>query len=221
MAHSVFILLKYTHAFQQDCTNDPQTCVMCFSVQSVKVFVNFCVIFAVCGCQGSWSDVVGRRYSLLTCLLLSALGYGLLGMSSSIALFVLARIPVGESWAGNILTCRKVTAKTIHDGRVSPFHCKCQECHLCFSPPDKSPCLLWNGSIDVYRSVFNNIFKYSSNIALEPFFPNHSNIRSTFEYLPHYVTHVLHWSCFVAKCTTNYYFQADNGSIQQNDKLWN
>ncbi|XP_061580148.1 major facilitator superfamily domain-containing protein 9 [Cololabis saira] len=44
---------------------------------------------------GSWSDVVGRQDSLLTCLLLSALGYGLLGMSSSIALFVLARIPVG------------------------------------------------------------------------------------------------------------------------------
>ncbi|XP_031440019.1 major facilitator superfamily domain-containing protein 9 [Clupea harengus] len=44
---------------------------------------------------GSWSDVVGRRNSLLTCLLLSALGYALLGLSSSIALFVLARIPVG------------------------------------------------------------------------------------------------------------------------------
>ncbi|XP_052004556.1 major facilitator superfamily domain-containing protein 9-like [Xyrauchen texanus] len=44
---------------------------------------------------GSWSDVVGRRYSLLTCLLLSAFGYGLLGLSSSIALFMLARIPVG------------------------------------------------------------------------------------------------------------------------------
>uniref|UniRef100_A0A8C6UGQ5 Major facilitator superfamily domain containing 9 n=1 Tax=Neogobius melanostomus TaxID=47308 RepID=A0A8C6UGQ5_9GOBI len=44
---------------------------------------------------GSWSDVVGRRYSLLTCLLLSAFGYSLLGMSTSIALFVLARIPVG------------------------------------------------------------------------------------------------------------------------------
>lgn len=44
---------------------------------------------------GSWSDVVGRRYSLLTCLLLSAFGYCLLGMSTSIALFVLARIPVG------------------------------------------------------------------------------------------------------------------------------
>ncbi|XP_041858484.1 major facilitator superfamily domain-containing protein 9 [Melanotaenia boesemani] len=44
---------------------------------------------------GSWSDVVGRRYSLLTSLLLSALGYGLLGMSTSIALFVLARMPVG------------------------------------------------------------------------------------------------------------------------------
>ncbi|KAM9347446.1 major facilitator superfamily domain-containing protein 9 [Symphorus nematophorus] len=44
---------------------------------------------------GSWSDVVGRRYSLLTCLLLSVLGYVLLGMSTSIALFVLSRIPVG------------------------------------------------------------------------------------------------------------------------------
>ncbi|KAK3568925.1 hypothetical protein QTP86_020650 [Hemibagrus guttatus] len=44
---------------------------------------------------GSWSDVVGRRSSLLTCLLLSAFGYSLLGMSTSIALFVLARIPVG------------------------------------------------------------------------------------------------------------------------------
>ncbi|KAJ8351433.1 hypothetical protein SKAU_G00229090 [Synaphobranchus kaupii] len=44
---------------------------------------------------GSWSDVVGRRYSMLTCLLLSALGYALLGLSTSITLFVLARIPVG------------------------------------------------------------------------------------------------------------------------------
>lgn len=44
---------------------------------------------------GSWSDVVGRRYSLLTCLMLSAFGYSLLGISTSIALFVLARIPVG------------------------------------------------------------------------------------------------------------------------------
>ncbi|CAL8322657.1 unnamed protein product [Merluccius merluccius] len=44
---------------------------------------------------GSWSDVVGRRYSLLTCLLLSSLGYGLLGLSTSITLFVVARIPVG------------------------------------------------------------------------------------------------------------------------------
>ncbi|XP_028292835.1 major facilitator superfamily domain-containing protein 9 [Gouania willdenowi] len=44
---------------------------------------------------GSWSDVVGRRDSLLTCLLISSLGYGLLGMSTSITLFVLARIPVG------------------------------------------------------------------------------------------------------------------------------
>ncbi|XP_023662801.1 major facilitator superfamily domain-containing protein 9 [Paramormyrops kingsleyae] len=44
---------------------------------------------------GSWSDGVGRRRSLLTCLLLSALGYALLGLSTSVALFVLARVPVG------------------------------------------------------------------------------------------------------------------------------
>ncbi len=62
-----------------------------------KISVCVCASFPVCDWQGSWSDVVGRRYSLLTCLLLSALGYGLLGMSTSIALFVLARIPVGES----------------------------------------------------------------------------------------------------------------------------
>lgn len=54
-----------------------------------------CASCLVCDCQGSWSDVVGRRYSLLTCLLSSALGYILLGMSTSITLFVLARIPVG------------------------------------------------------------------------------------------------------------------------------
>lgn len=50
----------------------------------------------MCDWQGSWSDVVGRRYSLLTSILLSAFGYGLLGISTSITLFVLARIPVGE-----------------------------------------------------------------------------------------------------------------------------
>lgn len=58
-----------------------------------------CASFPVCDCQGSWSDVVGRRYSLLTCLLLSSLGYAMLGMSTNIALFVLARIPVGKSSA--------------------------------------------------------------------------------------------------------------------------
>ena len=59
----------------------------------------------MCDWQGSWSDVVGRRYSLLTCLLLSTLGYGLLGMSTSIAFFVLARIPVGK------LLCNSVVPK--------------------------------------------------------------------------------------------------------------
>lgn len=46
--------------------------------------------------QGCWSDVVGRRASLLVCILLSALGYLLLGMSTNVFLFTLARVPVGE-----------------------------------------------------------------------------------------------------------------------------
>ncbi|XP_004844531.1 major facilitator superfamily domain-containing protein 9 [Heterocephalus glaber] len=44
---------------------------------------------------GCWSDVVGRRCSLLLCILLSALGYLLLGASTSVFLFALARVPVG------------------------------------------------------------------------------------------------------------------------------
>ncbi|XP_017655406.2 major facilitator superfamily domain-containing protein 9 isoform X2 [Nannospalax galili] len=44
---------------------------------------------------GCWSDVVGRRSSLLVCILFSALGYLLLGVSTNVFLFILARIPVG------------------------------------------------------------------------------------------------------------------------------
>ncbi|XP_017403337.1 major facilitator superfamily domain-containing protein 9 isoform X2 [Cebus imitator] len=44
---------------------------------------------------GCWSDVVGRRSSLLACILLSALGYLLLGAASNVFLFVLARVPAG------------------------------------------------------------------------------------------------------------------------------
>ncbi|XP_007883396.1 major facilitator superfamily domain-containing protein 9 [Callorhinchus milii] len=44
---------------------------------------------------GSWSDVVGRQRVLLVCLILSGLSYGLLGISSSIFLLILARIPMG------------------------------------------------------------------------------------------------------------------------------
>lgn len=45
--------------------------------------------------QGCWSDVVGRRFSLLVCILCSALGYLILGVSTNVFLFVLARVPVG------------------------------------------------------------------------------------------------------------------------------
>ncbi|NXO60462.1 MFSD9 protein, partial [Aramus guarauna] len=44
---------------------------------------------------GCWSDIVGRRYSLLACILLSALGYFLLGTSTTVFLFALSRLPVG------------------------------------------------------------------------------------------------------------------------------
>ncbi|NXN90494.1 MFSD9 protein, partial [Bombycilla garrulus] len=44
---------------------------------------------------GCWSDIVGRRYSLLACILLSALGYFLLGNSTTVFLFALSRVPVG------------------------------------------------------------------------------------------------------------------------------
>ncbi|KAM9487523.1 major facilitator superfamily domain-containing protein 9 [Clarias gariepinus] len=63
---------------------------------------------------GSWSDVVGRRFSLLTCLLLSAFGYSLLGMSTSIALFVLARIPVGL-FKHSISICRALISDIVSE----------------------------------------------------------------------------------------------------------
>ncbi|XP_066123989.1 major facilitator superfamily domain-containing protein 9 isoform X4 [Saccopteryx bilineata] len=44
---------------------------------------------------GCWSDVVGRRFSLLVCILFSALGYLILGASTNLFLFALARVPVG------------------------------------------------------------------------------------------------------------------------------
>ncbi|XP_037383923.1 major facilitator superfamily domain-containing protein 9 [Talpa occidentalis] len=44
---------------------------------------------------GCWSDVVGRRSSLLVCILFSALGYLILGASTNVFLFTLARVPVG------------------------------------------------------------------------------------------------------------------------------
>ncbi|XP_010990193.3 major facilitator superfamily domain-containing protein 9 isoform X1 [Camelus dromedarius] len=44
---------------------------------------------------GCWSDVAGRQSSLLVCILFSALGYLILGASTNVFLFVLARVPVG------------------------------------------------------------------------------------------------------------------------------
>ncbi|XP_054976593.1 major facilitator superfamily domain-containing protein 9 isoform X2 [Sorex araneus] len=47
------------------------------------------------GFLGCWSDMAGRRPSLLICILCSALGYLTLAVSTNIFLFALARVPVG------------------------------------------------------------------------------------------------------------------------------
>nr|XP_056717864.1 major facilitator superfamily domain-containing protein 9 [Euleptes europaea] len=44
---------------------------------------------------GYWSDVVGRPYCLLSCIFFSAIGYFVLGMSTNVFLFAVARIIVG------------------------------------------------------------------------------------------------------------------------------
>ncbi|XP_071114079.1 major facilitator superfamily domain-containing protein 9-like isoform X1 [Haliotis cracherodii] len=44
---------------------------------------------------GKWSDMVGRRVSLLVTLVLTGCGYGIIGLSSSIFIMVLGRIPGG------------------------------------------------------------------------------------------------------------------------------
>ncbi|EHB02410.1 Major facilitator superfamily domain-containing protein 9 [Heterocephalus glaber] len=61
---------------------------------------------------GCWSDVVGRRCSLLLCILLSALGYLLLGASTSMFLFALARVPVGEPPTENVVLPRECDGKS-------------------------------------------------------------------------------------------------------------
>ncbi|XP_050390562.1 major facilitator superfamily domain-containing protein 9 [Patella vulgata] len=44
---------------------------------------------------GNWSDSIDRRMSLTLVLFLSAVGYGLLGIATSIAMMFLARLPLG------------------------------------------------------------------------------------------------------------------------------
>jgi MFS family permease len=68
----------------------------------VSVWCSLLLEVSACSSQGCWSDVVGRRSSLLVCILLSALGYLLLGMSTNVFLFTLARVPVGEFWPQRI-----------------------------------------------------------------------------------------------------------------------
>ena len=46
--------------------------------------------------QGQWSDVAGRRFSLLVCLFMSALGYSMFTMATTVTIMFVARIPLGE-----------------------------------------------------------------------------------------------------------------------------
>ncbi|KAG8451853.1 hypothetical protein GDO86_003881 [Hymenochirus boettgeri] len=45
--------------------------------------------------MGSWSDIAGKQFSLIICILASAFGYGLLGLSTNIFIYTAARVPVG------------------------------------------------------------------------------------------------------------------------------
>ncbi|KAG7258151.1 hypothetical protein CRUP_000181 [Coryphaenoides rupestris] len=85
--HEDAVLLRPDRPAEEDDDEDKEE----VDDSSVGSFRRFLVAVG----PGGWSDVVGRRYSLLTCLLLSSLGYGLLGLSTSITMFVIARIPVG------------------------------------------------------------------------------------------------------------------------------
>ena len=45
--------------------------------------------------QGHWSDVSGRRFVLMCCITLAALGYMSLGLSTTLILMAMARVPTG------------------------------------------------------------------------------------------------------------------------------
>ncbi|WAR09460.1 MFSD9-like protein [Mya arenaria] len=44
---------------------------------------------------GQWSDVAGRRFALLVCLFMSAGGYSIFAMATSVSLMFIARLPLG------------------------------------------------------------------------------------------------------------------------------
>ncbi len=45
--------------------------------------------------QGHWSDIAGRRFVLIFCLIMSSVGYTLFGLAASVFMLFVARIPGG------------------------------------------------------------------------------------------------------------------------------
>ena len=52
----------------------------------------FCLYF-----QGQWSDVAGRRFTLLVCLFMTGLGYSMFAMATTVTVMFIARIPLGKT----------------------------------------------------------------------------------------------------------------------------
>ncbi|XP_066233608.1 major facilitator superfamily domain-containing protein 9 isoform X3 [Saccopteryx leptura] len=81
---------------------------------------------------GCWSDVVGRRFSLLLCILFSALGYLILGASTNLFLFALARVPVGLiclfPWSeGKVSSTKNVLQLHKNHAPLEKTNCEVQE----------------------------------------------------------------------------------------------
>ena len=53
--------------------------------------------------QGRWSDIAGRRFTLLVCLFMTGLGYSMFAMATTVTVLFVARIPLGE------YTCLRIT----------------------------------------------------------------------------------------------------------------
>ncbi|XP_045196366.2 major facilitator superfamily domain-containing protein 9-like isoform X2 [Mercenaria mercenaria] len=77
---------------------------------------------------GQWSDVAGRRFTILVCLVMSACGYMMFAFATTVVLMFVARLPlgifkhsqnIGKSYLADITTKNDQTAKIGHFNAAS------------------------------------------------------------------------------------------------------